>query len=57
MLWKRNKIEPYDQAKNDYEEALRRCYGYKNLTLALCSFSGFTGFNPEDFHSPLSGPV
>jgi hypothetical protein len=52
MLWKRKKIELYDQAKSDYEEALTRCYGYENLTLALCSFSRFMGFNPEDFPTP-----
>jgi hypothetical protein len=37
--------EPLDQAKYEYEAAIQRCYQWKVVTLAMCSFQNFLAFN------------
>jgi hypothetical protein len=39
--------EAWNQAKYDYEEAVRRCYKWRAVTLALCGFQKFLAFNSE----------
>jgi hypothetical protein len=39
--------EAWNQAKADYEEAVRRCYNWKTVTLALCGFGKFVALNLE----------
>ena len=35
----------WDQAKYEYEAGIQRCYQWKRVTLALCSFENFLAFN------------
>lgn len=37
--------ESWNQAKYEYEEAIRRCYQSNSVTLALCAFRRFLAFN------------
>jgi hypothetical protein len=49
LFLKRNKTEtpPFDEAKSQYEWVIKSCYNFKSVTVALCSFKHFTGFNLE----------
>lgn len=35
----------WNQVKSEYEEAIRRCYKWNTVTLALCGFQRFLAFN------------
>lgn len=45
---RKSKVRPkeaWDQEKYEYEDAIRRCYQWKRVTLALCGFQKFLAFN------------
>ena len=54
LFFKRNKTQtpPFDKAKSQYEWVIKRCYDSESVTLALCSFRHFTGFNWEHGFEP-----
>jgi hypothetical protein len=48
--------ETWNQAKSEYEDAIRRCYAGKWVTLALCGFNRFTALNFKRYYEEERKP-